>query len=115
MSCMLSPWPVAGELLFRPGFLRISLPYYDSAMGNLLVLFTIERLSYDQAIHASSHGCKLLIAKEMVGASGFEPPSSWSRTMNTNSINALSGVAYGTRSPVSALFVVRNLSVARRR
>jgi hypothetical protein len=48
--------------------------------GNLLVLFTIERLSYDQALHASSHACELLIAKEMVGASGFEPPSSWPRT-----------------------------------
>ena len=46
----------------------------------------------------------------MVGASGFEPPTSWSRTMNTNSINALSGVAYGTRSLVSPLLVVRSLS-----
>jgi hypothetical protein len=73
--------PVAGELLFRPRFLRISLPCYDSAMGNQLVLFTIERLSYDQALHASSHACELLIAKEMVGAIGFEPPSSWSRTV----------------------------------
>jgi hypothetical protein len=33
--------------------------------------------------------CKLLVPKGVVGASGFEPPSSWSRTMNTNSINAL--------------------------
>ncbi len=40
-------------------------------MGNLLVLFTIERLSHDQALHAPSHACKLLIAKEMVGASGL--------------------------------------------
>jgi hypothetical protein len=38
-------------------------------MGNLLVLFTIERLSYDQAFHASSHACELLIAEEMVGHS----------------------------------------------
>ena len=43
--------------------------------------------------------CKLSVPKELVGASGFEPPSSWSRTMNTNSINALSGVAYGTEKP----------------
>ena len=78
-------------------------------MGNLLVLFTIERLSHDQALHAPSHACKLLIAKEMVGASGFEPPSSWSRTMNTNSINALSGVAYGMTSLISPLLVVRML------
>ena len=48
-------------------------------MGNLLVLFTIGRLSYDQALHALSLACKLLITKEMVGASEFEPPSSWSR------------------------------------
>ena len=83
-------------------------PRYDSAMRNLLALFTIERLRHDQALHDSSHACKLLIAKEMVGASGFEPPSSWSRTTNTNSINALSGVTYGTRSLVSPLLVVRS-------
>jgi hypothetical protein len=82
-----------------PSLLRFS-------MGNLLVLFTIERLSYDQALHASSHTCKLLIAKEMVGASRFEPPS-WSRTMNTNSINALSSVAYGMTSLISPLGLFR--------
>ena len=49
-----------------------------------------------------------------LGASGFEPPTSWSRTMNTNPINDLSGVAYGTRSLVSPLLVVRSLSVAQR-
>ena len=43
-------------------------PCYDSAMRNLL-----ERLCHDQALHDSSHACKLLIVKEMVGASGFEP------------------------------------------
>ena|SRR6516164_7895473 len=57
---------------------------------------------------------KLLDRKEVVGASGFEPPTSWSRTMNTNSINALSCVAYGTRSLVSPLLIVRGLSVAQR-
>jgi hypothetical protein len=36
-------------------------------MRNLLVLFTIERLSYDQALHAFSHACKLLIAKKWSG------------------------------------------------
>ena len=40
------------------------------------------------------------ILKKLVGASGFEPPTSWSRPMNTNSINPLSGVANGTRSLV---------------
>ena len=85
--------PVAGELLFRPSFLRISLPCYDSAMGNLLVLFTIERVRHDQALHDSSHACKLLIVKEMVGASGFEPPSSWSRTKNSKILSRFGGVA----------------------
>ena len=38
---------------------------------------------------------------EMVGAKGFEPSTSWSRTKYLNPINALSGVAYGTRSVIS--------------
>src|ERR1700730_4519010 len=50
--------------------------------------------------------------KEMVGAKGFEPSTSWSRTKSLNPINALSGVAYGTRSVISPLLVVRNLYVA---
>ena len=41
----------------------------------------LDLMVHDQALHDSSHDCKLLIAKEMVGASGFEPPSSWSRTV----------------------------------
>jgi hypothetical protein len=45
--------------------------------------------------------CKLLVLKEMVGANGFEPSTSWSRTKYLNPINALSGVAYGTRSVIS--------------
>jgi len=52
------------------------------------------------------------ILKKLVGASGFEPPTSWSRTMNINSINPLSGVASGTSSLVSPLLVVRCLSAA---
>jgi len=47
----------------------------------------------------------------VVGAKGFEPSTSWSRTMNLNPINALSGVAYGTRNIISPLLVVRNLYV----
>src|SRR5229473_2060262 len=39
----------------------------------------------------------------MVGANGFEPSTSWSRTRHLNPINALSGVAYGTRSVISPL------------
>ncbi len=48
----------------------------------------------------------------VVGANGFEPSTSWSRTMKSNSINALSGVAYGTRSLVPPFLVVRSLYVA---
>jgi len=43
----------------------------------------------------------LLVLKEMVGANGFEPSTSWSRTRHLNPINALFGVAYGTRSVIS--------------
>src|SRR5882762_5167234 len=45
----------------------------------------------------------------MVGANGFEPSTSWSRTRHLNPINALFGVAYGTRSVISPLSVVPNL------
>jgi len=45
----------------------------------------------------------------VVGASGFEPPTSWSRTRHLNPINALSGIAYGTRSVISPLLVVPKL------
>jgi hypothetical protein len=53
----------------------------------------------------------LQIFEKMVGAKGFEPSTSWSRTKDLNPINALSGVAYGTRTVISPLLVVRNLSV----
>src|SRR6266568_350124 len=45
----------------------------------------------------------------VVGANGFEPSTSWSRTRHLNPINALSGVAYGTRSVISPLSVVPTL------
>jgi len=48
----------------------------------------------------------------MVGAKGFEPSTSWSRTRHLNPINALSGVAYGTRSVISPLLVVPKLYLA---
>jgi hypothetical protein len=47
----------------------------------------------------------------VVGAKGFEPSTSWSRTKYLNPINAVSGVAYGARNVISPLLVVRNLSV----
>src|SRR5258707_13366479 len=46
---------------------------------------------------------------KVVGAKGFEPSTSWSRTRHLNPINALFGVAYGTRSAISPLSVVPNL------
>ena len=49
--------------------------------------------------------------KILVGAKGFEPSTSWSRTKYLNPINAVSGVAYGARNVISPLLVVRNLSV----
>src|SRR5258707_12115228 len=47
--------------------------------------------------------------KRLVGANGFEPSTFWSRTRHLNPINALSGVAYGTRSVISPLSVVPTL------
>src|SRR5712664_637163 len=58
--------------------------------------------------------CKLLVLQEVVGANGFEPSTSWSRTRHLNPINALFGVAYGTRSAISPLLVVPNLYLAQK-
>ena len=44
--------------------------------------------------------------QDIVGANGFEPSTSWSPTKSLNPINALSGVAYGTRDLISPLLVV---------
>ena len=52
---------------------------------------------------------RILYTKRLVGANGFEPSTSWSRTRCLNPINALLGVAYGTRSLISPLLVVPNL------
>jgi hypothetical protein len=43
----------------------------------------------------------LLVLKKVVGAKGFEPSTSWSRTKYLYPINALTGVADGTRSVIS--------------
>src|SRR6267143_1893796 len=53
-----------------------------------------------------------LYTKRLVGANGFEPSTSWSRTRHLNPINALFGVAYGTRSVIFPLLVVPNLYLA---
>ena len=52
--------------------------------------------------------------KRMVGASGFEPPTSWSRTNQFNPITLCLGVAYGLRSVISPLLVVPNLYLTTR-
>ena len=40
----------------------------------------IERLALHHEVFRCFASCKLSVLKELVGASGFEPPSSWSRT-----------------------------------
>ena len=52
--------------------------------GQSARFFTIERLSAHQAVFRSFACCKLSIPKELVGASGFEPPTSWSRTRRSS-------------------------------
>ena len=65
--------PAAGELLFC----------YDSSMSNLVILFTIKRLSYDQALHASSHAGELLIPDE-------RPPGPESRIQKSQVVSVVS-------------------------
>jgi hypothetical protein len=50
-----------------------------------------------QAVFRSLACCKLSIVTELVGASGFEPPSSWSRTKNSKILSRFGGVAYGLK------------------
>jgi len=54
---------------------------------------------------------RILYTKRLVGANGFEPSTSWSRTRVPNILSALSVVAYGTESLVCPLLVVPNLSL----
>src|SRR6266487_1679159 len=69
---------------------------------------TTDLLAHNQDVVGTFLRCKLSL-KEVVGANGFEPSTSWSRTRCLNPINALFGVAYGTRSLISPLLVVPNL------
>jgi hypothetical protein len=63
-------------------------------MGDLLVLFAMERMSLHQAVFRSFACCKLSVPKELVGASGFEPPTSWSRRLVARRINMLHHVLW---------------------
>src|SRR5260370_42598726 len=47
---------------------------------------TTDLLAHNQAVVGTFLRCKLLALKEVVGASGFEPPTSWSRTRSRNTI-----------------------------
>jgi hypothetical protein len=51
--------------------------------------------------------------KKEVGAKGFEPSTSWSRSSHVNPITLYCGVAYGTRRVFSPLLVVPNLYLDR--
>ncbi len=48
---------------------------------------------------------------EVVGAKGFEPSTSWSRTSVAKILSALSGVASGLRTDILPLSIVRRSSV----
>src|SRR6267378_4127225 len=82
-----------------------ALPNVDRALP------TTDLLAHNQDVVGTFLRCKLLALKEVVGANGFEPSTSWSRTGVPKILSALSGVAYGTESLVSPLLVVPNLSL----
>jgi hypothetical protein len=52
-------------------------------------------LARNQAVSGYKSVCKLLYLKEMVGAKGFEPSTSWSRTRNKNHLSRCPGVSCG--------------------
>jgi hypothetical protein len=69
-------------------------------------VFTIYKIIYSAEPTASGIGCKCL--RRLVGASGFEPPTSWSRTRMTKKINELAmGIAIVT--DFDRIFQIRNL------
>jgi hypothetical protein len=68
---------------------------------------TFYKIIYSAVDKKPEIACKCL--KELVGADGFEPSTSWSRTRAAKILNALSGAAYGTESLISPLLVVPNL------
>jgi len=95
------PWASDGEaVVFEkqkkgPGQLDFSHPSLSAALG---ALWTFPF-------------CKLLILKELVGAKGFEPSTSWSRARVAKILDALSGVASGPRPDFLPLLIVCRLSV----
>ena len=81
-------------------------------IGKLQSALSFYEIIYSAMDQKPEVACKWLIG--LVGASGFEPPTSWSRTNQLNSITLYLGVAYGTRSVISPLLVVPNLYLQRR-
>jgi hypothetical protein len=71
--------------------------------------FTFDLLVRDQAVSEYICVCKLLVLKEMVGAKGFEPSTSWSRNRVPKILKALSGVAYETERADFSLSLVPKL------
>ena len=68
------------RIVISPMIPRISLPCYDSAMGNLLVLSQSSACHYTKRSSTPSRVVKLSVQKSWSGRVGFDPPSSWSRT-----------------------------------
>jgi hypothetical protein len=64
---------------------------------------TIERLAlhHDHEVFRSFACCKLSVLKELVGASGFEPPSSWSRTIVSKNLSRFGGSCRQVRAVYS--------------
>src|SRR5208283_1081960 len=65
-----------------------------------------------QAVFGSFVCCKLSIVKGLVGASGFEPPSSWSRTKNSKILSRFGGVAYGLKPLFFEPLIEPNLNLS---
>src|SRR5438876_8542521 len=55
---------------------------------------TTDLLAHNQDVVGAFLFCKLLALKEVVGANGFEPSTSWSRTSGQNHISRCPGVIY---------------------
>jgi hypothetical protein len=56
---------------------------------------TIDLLVSHKAVFRSFTCPKLLVSKEVVGAKGFEPSTSWFRTRDKNDLSRCVGVSYG--------------------
>jgi len=69
--------------------------FYGSQVREIRI---IGRLGFHQEVVGLIKNRKLLILREVVGAKGFEPSTSWSRTRNKNHLSRCPGVSYGSSS-----------------